>query len=161
MALMDGITAGGVTAGGIPRRMVDGAARRKVYRMTVDAYNSRVSYGSSVWQLDILAWDPEGARLAFSRWARTGLVSPVGTGTAGRCRHAQPCFLSHGERMHYPEWSVRSMVQRRTATLRKPFVWLAKGPVTVVGAAGWRRPTLVNGSTADNPVQAWGLGAWK
>lgn len=154
-------------AGGMPRRKVDGEVRRKVYRVMLDAYKSRSTDGVSVWELDVLAWDRDGAAEAVMRWARSGLVSPGSATKRGTCTHALPCFLDHRERITYPEWSIRgdSLTLRRprgaSSQRRRPMVWLGKGPVVVVGAAGYRRLSRINGTTDDDFTCTWTMGTWE
>lgn len=136
--------------------------RQRVYRIELEAYNSRSSQPGSYWVLDVRALDPDDALSRLSVWARFGLRSPVGATVRGTCRHAQPCFLDHGERIHYPEWRIvpdarDRLVRNRqgiggASQRRRPLVWLGKStPVQVVWAESWRHdPTGL-----AEPVLVW------
>lgn len=136
--------------------------RWRVYRVELEAYDSRSSHPGSYWAVDVRALDPNDALERLHQWSRSGLVSPVGATARGTCRHGQPCFLDHRERIRYPEWRIVPDARGRLARnrrgtggvsqLRRPLVWLGKGTsVDVVWAESWR----ADPAGEREPVLVW------
>ncbi|MEU1816159.1 hypothetical protein ABZ543_13310 [Streptomyces roseifaciens] len=108
----------------------------RIYRVLVDAYNSRAPYQGMLFEYDIKAFSPQDAseripRTHYGPAHDTVRYWPHTNGPRADYQMARKVF---------PEWGVVSIELRPQLTKRqpRPIVWLSKRDVLLVNVRTWQ-----------------------